>query len=386
MTSRGSADALLAGIHALAPEIAARAPEIEAARRLPPDLVETLRAVGVFRMLVPRSHGGLELDLPTAMEVIATLARADGSVGWSAMIGGIASILLPLLPRPTYERVYRDGPDVVVAGSIQPTGTAEPVAGGWRVSGRWPFASGCEYADWIGGTCIMTENGKPLPEPNGDGAKPMMRGFAMPARDWTIEDTWHVAGLKGTGSHHVSLTDCVVPSAHFFDLMQGEPCVPSPLSHAVPHTLPVVHGALNVGIAEGATDDLVALAATGKQQFKATVPMRESELFQIELGRIEADVRAARALMQAQASGHWRHARAGTLRDHGLMIEAAQAGSWISTTCIRAATGCFALGGGSALYDASPLQRRLRDLHAAGQHATIHPRNLSEAGKRRLAR
>src|SRR5262249_14551832 len=159
------------------------------------------------------------------------------------------------------------------------------------------------------------------------GAKPMIRGFVLPARDWTIEDTWKVAGLKGTGSHHVSLTECVVPSANFFDLMQGEPCVVSALSHAVPHTLPVVHGAFNVGTAEGAIDDLVALAATGKQQFKASVAMRESELFQIELGRIEADVRAARALMQVQADGHWRRALAGTLRDYARMIEAAQAGS-----------------------------------------------------------
>ncbi|MEA2954970.1 MAG: hypothetical protein QOJ58_467, partial [Alphaproteobacteria bacterium] len=104
----------------------------------------------------PRSHGGLELDLPAALEIIEALGRIDGSVGWTAMISGGCDLYASLLPPERYEQVYRKGPDVIIAGSAQPAGTADATAGGWRVNGRWPFASGCQHADWIFGFCIAS--------------------------------------------------------------------------------------------------------------------------------------------------------------------------------------------------------------------------------------
>jgi alkylation response protein AidB-like acyl-CoA dehydrogenase len=372
-----TAKRLLADIRELAPDITSRAGEIEAARRLPLDLVEALRSIGVFRVFVPQSHGGLELDLPTALEIMGTLGRIDGSVGWTAMIGSASAIFAPLLPRETYEQVYQNGP-VIIAGSTQSAGTAEAAAGGWRVNGRWPFASGCQHADWMLGLCVMTEGGKPLP----GGAEPsLVRGFFLPARQWQIEDTWYAAGLKGTGSHHIALRDTVVPTANFFDLASGVPCIPGPLYQAVPQLLPLLHGAITVGIAEGALDELVELANTGRQQFRAAVPMQDSETFQGELGRVAAEVRAARAFLQVQAASHWRHALAGTLKDEALLTQGTQTAIWLATTCVRAADACFALGGSSALYETSPLQRRLRDLHAAGQHAAAQQRHYVSAGK-----
>src|SRR5271167_3540804 len=144
-----TSDHLLADIRDLAPAIRSRATDIEAARRIPLDLVEALRSIGIFRMFVARSQGGLELDLPAAIEIIEALSRIDGSVGWATMIGSGASVMVPLLPRETYEQVYRSGPDVIIASTTLPAGTAEAVAGGWRVNGRWPFVSGCQHADWI---------------------------------------------------------------------------------------------------------------------------------------------------------------------------------------------------------------------------------------------
>jgi indole-3-acetate monooxygenase len=373
------AERLLADIRELAPEIAARAAEIEAARRTPLDLVQTLRSIGVFRMFVPRSHGGLELELPAGLEIIRTFGRIDGSVGWNAMIGSASAIFAPQLPREVYDRVYRNGP-VLLAGSTQPAGTAEAVAGGWRVTGRWPFASGCQHADYIVGFCVMTEGGKPLPGPAGTGGPPMIRGLFLPAGAWQIEDSWHAAGLKGTGSHHISLKDAVVSTSSFFDV-DGAPCVTGPLYGAVQQFLPLVHGAIAVGMAEGAVDDLVALANTGRQQLRAAVPMRESEIFQAELGRVAAEARAARAVLRAQAASHWRHALAGTLKDEALLMEGTQTAVWIATTCVRVADACFALGGGSVVYDSSPLQRRLRDLPVATQHAAVQQRHYLGAGK-----
>ena len=371
---------LLAGIRELAPIIKRRAAEIETERRVPQDLLEALKSLGVFRIFIPYSRGGLELDLPRGLEIIEALATIDGSVGWTAMIGSGSHLFAPLLPHETYDQVYRAEADVMLAGSIQPVGTAEETEGGWRVSGRWPFASGCVHADWMAGFCVMRRGGETLPDPVNPKA-PLIRAAFMPARDWEIEDTWHAAGLKGTASHHIVLRDKLVPSTHFLELAHGRPCVSGPLYQSVEPLLPIVHGSFSVGVAQGALDDIVEMAATGRQQFRAAVPMRESEIFQAELGRIAADLKAAKAFLQAEAARLWRRALMGTLKDESLLVEAALAGTWIATTCVHIADACFTLGGGSAVYDSSPLQRRLRDLHVAAQHATVHRRNYTPAGK-----
>lgn len=372
---------LLADIGKLAPDIRARAAEIEAGRRVPPDLVAALKSIGIFRIFAPRSHGGFELDLSAGLEVFGALARIDGSVGWTAMIGNGIATAAPQLPRETYEKIYRNGPDVIFAGSGQPAGTAEAVAGGLRVNGRWSFASGCQHADWIFVFCVMTKDGKPLTGSAGAGGPPMIRAILLPARDVVIEDTWHAAGLKGSGSHHIAINNMLVPEANSLDVEQSMACVPGPLYQSLLHFIPLMHGNFAVAIAEGALDELVALANTGRQQLRAAVPMRESEAFQLELGRAAADIRAARAYLQMQTAIHWQHALAGTLKGEDLMIEGRQAGIWITTACLRAVDACFTLSGASAVYDDSPLQQRLRDLHVAAQHAAVQSRFYAGAGK-----
>jgi alkylation response protein AidB-like acyl-CoA dehydrogenase len=369
---------MLAEVRKLGPDAISRAAEIEALRQLPSDLIEELRAIGIFRMFVPRSHGGLELDLPSAVEIIRALASIDGSVGWNAMIGSAGGIFAPLLPREIYDHIYENGPDTIMAGSIQPAGTAEKEGDHWRVNRRWPFASGCVHAEWMLAMCKMAEGGQPLLDDRG---APLVRGFILPARKWEIEDTWHVAGLKGTGSHHIKVTDAVVRAAHFFDLERGVPCVPGPLYQAVRQFLPLLHAAFATGVAEGALDDLIELARSGHQQQRTVRPMPDSEAFQFELGRVSAELRAARAFHQAQVGSHWHHALGGTLKDDTLLIQGTQAGIWVAATCVRVVDACFALAGGNAVYNSSPLQRRLRDLHAAAQHAAVHQRQYTAAGE-----
>jgi alkylation response protein AidB-like acyl-CoA dehydrogenase len=375
---------LLAGIHELAPRITARAAEIEAARRIPPDLVEALRSIGVFRMMVPQSHGGMELDLPAVLEVVATLARIDGSVGWAVMIATVGPIFLSMLPRQSYERVYQGGPDVIAAGSAQPGGTAEAVPGGWRVNGRWPFASGCQHADWMLGLCIMSDDGKPLPGPTGEAGPPLALACCLPAREWQIEDTWHVVGLKGTGSHHIALRDALVPAQYFVDLSGGASCLPGPLYQTPMQIIPLLHAAFAVGVAEAALSELLEVANSGQRQLHAAVPMRESESFQVELGRAAADVRAAAGFLQAQAASHWQHTIAGALKDEAFSSQATQTAIWLTATCVRAVDACFTLAGSAAVYNTSALQRRLRDIHVAAQHGAVQQRHYVTAGRQLL--
>ena len=377
---------LLADIHALANEITSRAAEIEAGRRIPIDLVEALRSIGIFRMFAPRSHGGLELDLPEAVEIIGALGKIDGSVGWTAMVANGAAIFAALLGQDNYEQIYQGGPDVIFAGSGQPAGTAERAAGGSKVNGRWPFASGCQHADFTFGFCVMTEGGKPMPGSAGEAGPPRTRGFFLPATDWQIEDTWYATGLKGTGSHHISLRNKWVPEACFFDPSTGVPYLRGALYQAPLQLFPLLQGANSVGMAEGALNELIELANTGRQQLRAAVPMRDSETFQFELGRVAAELGAARAALQVQVASHWQHALAGTLKDDALMTEGTQTAIWITNTCVRVADACFGLAGSSALYETSPLQRRLRDLHTAAQHAVVQSRHYVNAGKLLLDR
>ncbi len=378
---QNAAKNLLSDIKDLKPQLKARVIEFETARRIAPDVIASLKSIGVFRMLAPRSHGGLELDLPAALEIIATIARIDGSLGWTAMIGSGAAIFAPLLPRKTFDDVNRNGPDIIIAGSTQPVGTAETTADGWRVSGRWPFASGCQHADFLLGICVMMKDGKPLSPVADEGGPPATIGFALPACDWRIEDTWHVSGLKGTGSHHIAIKDALVPAANTFDLANAMPCLSGPLYGGLHQIVPLLHSAFAVGVAEAALDDIVAHANTGRQQVRAAVPMRHSESFQGELGRIAANVRAARAFFESENARYWRHALAGTLNTPALQAEATQGAIWLTTICIRIADACFTLGGGPAVYDSSPLQRHLRDLQVAGQHAAVHQRHYVNAGK-----
>jgi alkylation response protein AidB-like acyl-CoA dehydrogenase len=173
----------------------------------------------------------------------------------------------------------------------------------------------------------------------------------------------------------------IVPAENLFDLANGVPCLPGPLDQAVLQLLPLMHGASSVGIAEGALDELIELANTGRRQLQGAVPMRDSETFQAELGRIAAELRAARAFLEVQAASHWRHALAGTLKDETLLTQVTQTAIWIATTCVCAADACLALAGSSALYESSPLQRRLRDLHVAAQHSVAQQRHYVKAGK-----
>lgn len=292
-------------------------------------------------------------------------------------------MFMALLPKDLYDHVYRDGPDVAVAGSAILAGVAESIDRGWRVSGRWPFASGCLHADWILGLCVMNKNGEPIPGPV-EGT-PLTRAFLLPAREWQIEDSWHVVGLKGTGSHHVALDNVWVPSENFFDI-RGQPSLSGPLYDAVPQLIPLLHAANNLGIAEAALEELIAFAGTGHRQQRALTAMRDSEVFQMGIGRIHADLRAARAFLDAQSASHWRHALAGTLNTNDLLVEGSQMATWVTAACVRAVDACYALAGGSAIYDSSPLQRRMRDIHTAAQHGMVQERTFIAGGAQHLSR
>jgi alkylation response protein AidB-like acyl-CoA dehydrogenase len=374
-SAAGGAARLLAAINDLAPELAARATEIEAARRIPADIIDRLRKIGLFRSLLPKSHGGLELSVPEVLPLVEALSAADGSVGWVAMIGTASQMFYTRAPRAVFDEVFADGADVFVVGVGTPAGHAEPVHGGYRVSGRWPFASGCQNAQWIAGHFVVHKNGAPVMSEG----RPLMRAVALPAKRWDIDETWRASGLAGTGSHHVILDDVIVAESETFDLLHGPSCVPRLFECPTTPFLGSFHAAAATGIATGAMADLAAMAGSGRRQLFATTDLKDSPVFQHDFGRLHAALRASRALMQIQAEDQWQRATAGTLDHQADFSRSLQGSAWIHATCTDIVSG-YTLGGSSVVHTASPLQRRLRDVHATRQHIFAQERFYARAG------
>jgi alkylation response protein AidB-like acyl-CoA dehydrogenase len=364
---------ILDAVRELAPTIAARADEIEAARRLPPDLVTDLTAAGCFGMLRPRSHGGAGVDLATSMLVYEDLSRADASVGWTVAIGAGCWLDLVGLPRPTFDAVFADDPDVKVGGAIRPAGVAAPADGGYRVTGRWGFVSGCQHCDWIYGNCI--EEGA-----TGNGDVPPLRVALFRADEIEIEDTWSVSGLCGTGSHDVVADDVFVPTDRTFALLSAEPCLADPLVRMPlpsPYALQMASGAL--GIAQGALDDILALASDKVPLF-AGASLATNPLFQNQLGRADAGLRAARSLVYGEAAEAWATALAGDPFTTEQRARIRGSATWACDTAAAAVGMAYRAGGGSSLYRSSPLQRRFRDVHALTQHFLLKLDSLTTVG------
>jgi alkylation response protein AidB-like acyl-CoA dehydrogenase len=357
----------------LAPSIAARAPEIERGRRLPLELVAELKSAGFFRMSLPRSHGGLEVEYPATVDALTELAAADGATGWTVMIGSESPQLLALLPRKSFDEIYGAGPDVIIAGAFAPQGRATPAEGGHRVAGRWGFASGCQHADYLFGNCAVADGATP----------PTLRCALLPAREWTIHDTWHTSGLRGTGSHDIEVGDRFVPTHRSFVLFGGASSLPGALFEAPLLQASLHIAAVALGIAEGALGDLVAFAATRKKRLYAQVALPDSPLFQYRLGHAEADLLAARALLRERAEQLWSQARAGAVAPP-FAPRVLQTSGWIAETAARVVDACYTAAGGSALYESSPLQRRLRDIHTLTQHASLQDTVFTNAGALRL--
>ena len=363
-------DAVLRAARLMAPSILDRAGEIEAARRVPTDLLEDLRAAGCFRLMRPATHGGLEAGLPEVMRVFESLARADASVAWTVMIGAGSWIDLTHLPRETFDALYADNPDAITAGVFNPTGAITPVDGGYRVTGRWSFASGCEHADVLFANCV---------EGVVDGM-PQLRGAVFGPSDVEIEDTWSVSGLCGTGSHHFQVNDAFVPAEHTFAPLDGEPCIDAIVVHLPPPAaISLVMASLALGIAQGALDDITVLASTKLPLFSPTT-LAGNPLFQADLATADTDVRAARSLLYEDAARLWATAAAGDPLTMEQRAHVRAAAVWTVDRATSVVTTAYRAGGGSSLYTDCPLQRRLRDIHALAQHFIVRRDTLVTAG------
>jgi alkylation response protein AidB-like acyl-CoA dehydrogenase len=366
---------------ALAPIVEQWRDASEQERHMPRPLFEALRDAGVFKMSVPKAVGGAEVDEATALQAIEELARQDGSVGWNVMIASNVAIVASYLPAAALREVYSGGPSTVIAGALLPKGAAIPAPRGFRLTGRWPFASGCHQAEWMVGTSAVMAHETPRLRPDG---RPDVRTFFVPMGECEILDTWHTAGLRGTGSHDWQVTDVFVPEEQSFPILYDGPSEPGALSlrDFAAYGAPRV-AAVALGIARDAIDALTALART-KTPALATSTLATQHTTHERVGRAEALLRAGRAFLyetvrELPYSLTWSEALNEDLRA-SIRLASAHA----AQSAAEAVDLMFNAAGTTATYTSSRLERCFRDVHVATQHVAVALSNIEMVGQYRL--
>jgi alkylation response protein AidB-like acyl-CoA dehydrogenase len=370
--------ALLDAALALAQPIRSRADEAEAERRLPADVVEALADAGLFRMLVPKALGGGEVGPATMIRAIEAVATADGAAGWCVMAAATTGLVSAYLEEEAAREVYGD-PRAVTSGVFAPTGKAVDEGDHYRVSGRWSFASGVDHAAYrVVGVLLMGEAGPVL----GPGGEPAIRHMILRADQTRVVDTWHVSGLRGTGSHDMTAEDSIVPKRLVASLIAGRPRHEG-LVYRFPFfgLLSLGVAAVALGVARDAIGALVALAA-GKRPMWSKKSLAHRELVQAHVAEAEGLVRAARAFLFEAAAEvsdmvSAQGGEVGTRERALLRLAATQA----TRSCARAVDLMYNAGGGSSIYATSPLQRCFRDVHAATQHAMVAEATYAVSGR-----
>jgi indole-3-acetate monooxygenase len=350
----------------------------EQERHVPRPLFEAIRDAGVLRMSVPKVVGGAEVDEEIILQAIEELSRQDGSVGWNVMIASNTAIAASYLPAAALRAVYRGGPNTVIAGALLPQGAAIPVPGGFRLTGRWTFASGCHQADWMLGSSTVMAHGTPRRRPDG---RPDIRTFFLPVGACEILDTWHTAGLRGTGSHDWQVTDVFVPEEQSFPLLRDGPGEPGSLymrdfaAYAGPRV-----AAVALGIARDAIDSFTALAMT-KTPILATSTLATQHTTHERVGRAEALLRAGRAFLyetvrELPYSPTWCKALSDDLRA-SIRLASAHA----AQSAAEAVDLMFNAAVTTSIYASSRLERCFRDVHVATQHVAVAPSNIEMVGQ-----
>jgi indole-3-acetate monooxygenase len=373
----GTGESPLSAAQRLAPRAAELAEQAERERTLPEELVQELRVAGLLSLCLPRSLGGGEARPSEMVAALEELARGDAACAWCAMVASTSSLLGAYLPEQEAQLIFAGGSNVT-GGVFAPHGRAERREDAYVVSGRWSFASGVRHCDWVLGGCVVHKGEEPELLPNG---APDMRLMLMPADAIEVIDTWSVSGLRGTGSHDMTVVSQVVPPSRGVSLLTE-----APHHHGALYAFPLFGllslgvAAVALGIARGALEDFLELAGA-KTPAGARRTLAERSTVQAELARAEAALRAARGLVLEEADRAWQAAQAGGSIAERHRVGLRMAATHATGVAAEVTTSMYHAAGGSSIYDSSPLQRRFRDVHVATQHVMVAPATWELTGR-----
>ncbi|MFI1582237.1 acyl-CoA dehydrogenase family protein [Embleya sp. NPDC020630] len=366
---------ILANARAVAPVLREEADANERGRRLTPRAVDALRSTGVFRMAMPRAWGGPEVDIRTQTRIVEELSAADGAAGWCAMIGSDGGYYSSALDDAVGRKLYPDL-DSITAGWIVPAGRLHRVDGGYRLTGRWQFGSGCTHADVIIGGAIVYEDGAPA---HTDDGRPEARVALLRAEQFEILDTWHTTGLAGSGSHDYRIDDVLVPAEQTFRFRDLRERRREGVLYAWPGMFFANLPGVPLGIARAALEAAEDLLAD-KIAVPEMRPAREDPRVRTGVAQAHAMVGAARSHLYDVLGELWSALEQGT--EPSLRLRAALVGGYMHTirTCRDAAGVLSDVVGSASIYRGCPIERHTRDLTTISQHLMGQPKIMEMAG------
>ena len=332
--------------HALVPQISTLADRIDADRELPSELAGALIDAGIFRLLVPRSLGGEEMDWLEYLDVVRTIAEADGSTGWCVNQGAVFATTSTRCPEPLAKEVWGDPRTVV--GNGPPQGSESvPVDGGYRLTGKWMFSSGCRHANWIAAVASG-------------------RLHLLPREDVEFLDVWQVQGLRGTGSFGFQTHDKFVPESRVMHV-PGKNREAGPVYVIPQHLLFACgFGCVALGVARAAINATIELALAKKPRF-GTRALAENGVVQQQVGMAEATWAAAKALLYESAAHVWERVIDTGEITVGQRIRLRMAGTHAIRQSAKAVDIVYNLSGSDAIFSSRAIQRRFQDAHVITQ-------------------
>lgn len=369
-------DELLARAESIRAIIEGDAEKSEADRTLAMSSVNALYDTGILNMCVPRSLGGLEADPVTQTEVYEAISEMDGAAGWCLVIGATSvGMLGGMISDGALGEVFRNGRIPRASGTVMPSGLAERVDGGYRVTGRWAFGSAIHHADWVTSGALIAKDGAPVRSASG---APQSCSVCVPVKDVIIEDNWFSSGLKGTGSSHYRIENVFVPD----DFLLGGKRPPrgGPLSQLPTYGyVAACHAGFALGVAKRAMSEITAMA-TGKKRKLTGVKLGDRGAFHKELGVMACKLAGARAFSLDILNRMWMAANKGERMSLVEWGECRAAMTYVTEVAAEVTTFAYRYGTGAALYQSHPLQRCLRDIYTATQHGVVSDENYETLG------
>lgn len=368
----------LEAARALAPMIRECANETDAIRELPRPLFERLADAGMYHLALPRAVGGHEIDFPTYVRVLEALGAADASTAWTVNQGAIFATYAARMPTEAAREIWIKPPRSVVSNSPSPTGQAIVVPGGFRVSGRQPFSTGCRHASWVACHSQVIEDGKVRTKPDG---KPEIRYVFVPVGQAEVLDTWHTRGMRGTGTHHFEVRDVFVPE-HRSVFSVGASLVHDRPLYQIPRTLKFASGdaAVALGMARSSLDAFIELAGSKTPRYVQGL-LRDQPLTAFTVGQAEAALRSGRAFLMEAVQEIWDEATstgAVTMERRAVLRIATTHGIRLAAQVIDAV---YNASGATAAFDGNLIQRHFQDIHVITQHVQGRMSHYELVGK-----
>ena len=371
-------DQVLSQIARLAPLIKQEADAAEANRHVSASVARSMAAEGLYRVAVPRNVGGSERHPVEQIRTIEAVSQLDGATGWALMIGiegmGILGAALPLAEAQV---LFKD-PKLILAAALNPLGKAVETEGGYRISGQWPFASGCHNADYFWSQSILrTAAGEVI----ADDAGPILLESVVARDNFEILDTWHVSGLRGSGSHDIRIDDVFVPEVATTRIHRRDLCAKGTL-YQLPSFCRLAYNKVGVatGIARAAIDHFCNLA-TQKTPRGTRNKLREREDAQLAVAEAELAVGRARSFVFETVNDVWDTVDRGdepAPRQRALLQLACSGACDASVDAVQKVVGA---AGASANFTTNPLERCMRDVMVVRQHFMVSPQWYHGAGR-----